>query len=119
MTIRLKRVYDKPTQHDGRRILVDRLWPRGLAKAATRIHFWARTLAPSTELRRWYGHDRQKWAKFQQRYFAELDANPAGVAELLDQLGSGTVTFVYATKEKELNNAAALKDYVEARRRPQ
>ncbi len=116
MTIRVKRAYEKPTRRDGRRILVDRLWPRGLAQTDSKIQFWARTIAPSNALRRWYGHDPKKWPKFKPRYFLELDANPAGVADLLGHLGSGMVTFVYSSKEQQLNNAVALKEYVEARR---
>ena len=110
--VRTKRVYDKPASADGRRILVDRLWPRGLSKAAARIDHWARTIAPSTALRRWYGHDPAKWKEFRRRYFAELDANPDGLAGLRSHFGRGTVTFVYSSREERLNNAAALKEYV-------
>jgi uncharacterized protein YeaO (DUF488 family) len=115
MLIRVKRVYEASTRTDGRRILVDRLWPRGLTRAAARVDFWAKRLAPSNQLRRWYSHNPNKWPEFKQRYFAELDANPEGVAELLGQVGRGTITFVYSSKERNLNNAAALKEYVESR----
>jgi uncharacterized protein YeaO (DUF488 family) len=111
--IQTKRVYDKPDRTDGRRILIDRLWPRGLSKAAARIDFWARSLAPSTKLRRWYGHEPKKWQEFRRRYFAELDANPAGIAELRSQLGNGANTILYGTKERRLNNASALSQYLE------
>lgn len=99
---------------DGRRILVDRLWPRGLSKAAARIDHWAKAVAPSTALRRWYGHDPAKWKEFRRRYFAELDANPAGLAELRRHLGKGRVTLLFSSKEERLNNATALREYLEA-----
>jgi uncharacterized protein YeaO (DUF488 family) len=115
MKVRTKRIYEDPKPGDGRRILVDRLWPRGIAKSAAKIDFWAKSVSPSNELRRWYGHDPDKWKEFQKRYFKELDANPDGVSELRSHLGSGTVTFLYSSKETRLNNASALKDYIESR----
>lgn len=117
MTIRIKRAHEKPTRGDGRRILVDRLWPRGLAKHDAKLDVWARAVAPSDTLRRWYTHDPQKWPEFKRRYFAELDAHPDGVKDLLGELGRGTVTFLYGSKERRLNNAAALKEYVSERTR--
>lgn len=117
MRVRTKRVYEPPVATDGRRILVDRLWPRGLSKADARIAVWARTVAPSTALRRWYGHDPAKWQEFRRRYFAELEANPAAVAELRRHLGSRTVTLVYSSREERLNNATALQDYLARRHR--
>ncbi len=108
-----KRVYDPASRSDGRRILIDRLWPRGLTQAAAAIDYWAQTVAPSDALRRWYRHDPEKWPEFRRRYFAELDANPAGVAELRAQLGDGAVTFVFGSKETRYNNAAALAQYLE------
>jgi len=116
--VRTKRVYDKPEPSDGRRILIDRLWPRGLAKTVAKIDFWAKAVAPSNELRRWYQHEPAKWREFRRRYFAELDANPAGVAELRSQLGRGTVTVLFGSKETRRNNATALREYLTARRRP-
>ena len=110
--IQTKRIYEPPARSDGRRILIDRLWPRGLSKATARIDYWAKSVAPSTELRRWYGHEPPKWPEFRRRYFAELDANPAGVAELRVQLGSGTVTLLFGSKETRLNNASALSEYL-------
>ena len=115
MRIQTKRIYDAPGRSDGRRILIDRLWPRGLSKAAARIDFWAKRIAPSTELRRWYGHEPGKWQEFRRRYFAELDANPAGVSELRSQLGSGAVTLLFGSKETRLNNASALAEYLKGR----
>jgi len=114
MTIRIKRVYDPRDAGDGRRVLVDRLWPRGLSKEDAKIYYWAREIAPSDALRQWYGHDPDKWPEFKSRYFAELDANPDGFAELLRQMGEGTVTFLFSSKEPQLNNAFALKEYVES-----
>ncbi len=111
--IRTKRVYEEPARGDGRRILIDRLWPRGLSKEAAAIDFWARAVAPSDALRKWYRHQPDKWPEFRRRYFAELDANPEGVAELRGELGSGAVTFVFASKEERLNNASALREYLE------
>lgn len=113
-TIRIKRVYEAPEAADGRRILVDRLWPRGLSKEKAKVDIWAKGVAPSTELRRWYGHDPDKWTEFKSRYAAELDANPDQVAELRDEVRKGEVTFVYSSKETDLNNARALKEYIEA-----
>lgn len=110
----MKRVYDPPASADGRRILVDRLWPRGLSREAARIDHWARSVAPSTALRQWYQHDPAKWPEFRRRYFAELDANPEGLAELRRQLGPGTATLLYSSKEERLNNAAALLEYLAA-----
>ena len=114
MRIRTKRVYDGSDPADGCRILVDRLWPRGVAKPDAQIDFWAKSVSPSNELRRWYGHDPQKWSEFRRRYFEELDANPDGVSELRAHLDPGTVTLVFSSKETRLNNASALKDYLES-----
>lgn len=112
MPIRTKRIYEPPSRGDGRRILVDRLWPRGLSKTAARIDYWAKAIAPSTRLRRWYGHDPAKWKEFRRRYFAELDANPQGLAELRRHLGRGTVTLLFSSREERLNNAMALREYL-------
>lgn len=112
MPIRTKRIYEPPARGDGRRILVDRLWPRGLSKTAARIDYWAKDIAPSTRLRQWYGHDPAKWKEFRRRYFAELDANPQGLAELRRHLGRGTVTLLFSSREERLNNAMALREYL-------
>ena len=114
MKIQIKRAYDNTSENDGYRILVDRLWPRGISKEKARIDYWAKALAPSNELRRWYGHDPEKWPEFKFRYFAELDANPGSVKELLDYVKRGSVTFVYSSKEQHINNAVALKEYFES-----
>ena len=112
MNIKIKRAYEEPDEGDGCRILVDRLWPRGISKQNARIDYWPKELAPSAELRRWYGHDPRKWPEFKSRYFAELDSQPNLVSRLLEYLGEATVTFVFSSKEEKLNNAVALKEYV-------
>lgn len=117
MKIGVKRVYEAVASDDGLRILVDRLWPRGLSKESARIDFWAREVAPSNELRRWYGHDPAKWPEFRRRYCAEMDANPAAVAELLGRIGEHRASFLYSSKEEKLNNAVVLREYVESRRK--
>jgi uncharacterized protein YeaO (DUF488 family) len=113
--IGIKRVYDRPGPEDGRRILVDRLWPRGLRKEEARIDYWARDISPSSELRKWYGHDPAKWEEFKARYFAELDRTAEGVDRLRDELAGGPATFVYSSKETVINNAEALRLYLENR----
>lgn len=113
MDVRIKRVYEEPSSEDGQRILVDRLWPRGISKERARLTLWARDIAPSTELRKWYGHDPKKWEEFKRRYFKELDANPKGVEELISYVRKGRVTLVYSSTEPKINNAAALKEYLE------
>jgi uncharacterized protein YeaO (DUF488 family) len=114
ITIRIKRVYEEPEEADGLRVLVDRLWARGLSKEKARVDVWVKEIAPSTELRRWYGHDADKWPEFKTRYAAELNANPTGVEKLLSEVQAGTVTFLYSSKEERLNNAVALKEYIES-----
>jgi uncharacterized protein YeaO (DUF488 family) len=111
-TIRLKRAYEEPSGSDGLRILVERLWPRGLSKERAAVDVWLKDIAPSSELRRWFGHDPAKWKEFQKRYWAELDANPDAVAELRRELGKGPVTFVYAARDEQHNGALALREYL-------
>ncbi len=113
--IQIKRVYEPASGSDDRRVLVDRLWPRGLSKPIAKIDLWVRDIAPSNELRKWYGHDPEKWSEFKQRYYAELEANPEAVEALLEYLGDGNVTLVYSSREERLNNAVALKEYMEVR----
>jgi uncharacterized protein YeaO (DUF488 family) len=108
-----KRVYEPSARSDGRRILIDRLWPRGLSKQNAQIDFWAKSVAPSPALRRWYAHEPEKWSEFRRRYFAELDANPEGLAELRSHLGRGPATLLFGSKEEKLNNATALREYLE------
>ncbi len=114
MSIRLKRVYEKASRSDGKRVLVDRLWPRGLTKEEARIDEWLKDLAPSNQLRKWYEHDPAKWTEFKRRYWKELDRNRGLVSELPDKCRKSTVTFVFSSKEEKLNNAEALKEYIQA-----
>ena len=113
MPIVLKRVYETPSPSDGKRILVERLWPRGLSKRKAAVDSWAKDTAPSHDLRTWFDHDPEKWEAFKTQYFAELDANEDGVAELRELLRGGAATFVFASREERLNNAVALKEYLE------
>ena len=115
-TIHIKRIYEASEKSDGTRMLVDRLWPRGIGKDKAGIVFWAKDAAPSNELRKWYNHDPDKWDEFRERYFTELNANPGVVAELESYLRGGVVTFLFSSKEPELNNAVVLKEYVEKQR---
>jgi uncharacterized protein YeaO (DUF488 family) len=112
MKILVKRAYDKPQAKDGQRILVDRLWPRGLSKADAKLDVWLKSVAPSNQLRKWYQHDVQKWPEFKKKYFAELEAKTEAVDELLGYVKKRNVTFLYAAKEPEYNNAVALKEYM-------
>ena len=111
MTIAAKRAYEAPAADDGYRVLIDRLWPRGVRKDAARIDRWAKELAPSAELREWFGHDPQRWADFQRRYRAELRRAPAQAAlgELRELARRGPVTLVYAAKDSERCNAAVVR----------
>jgi len=111
-SIQVKRIYEAPSPGDGSRILVDRLWPRGISKESAQIAYWAKDVAPSSELRKWYGHDPTKWEEFRARYFEELETNPTGVSELLSHVGDGPVTFLFSSKEMLRNNAHALQEYV-------
>jgi uncharacterized protein YeaO (DUF488 family) len=111
--IAVKRVYDRPEPSDGKRILVDRLWPRGLRKEEAGIDYWARDISPSSELRKWYSHDPVKWDEFKVRYFAELERAPEGVERLRRELAEGPVSFVYSSKEEAINNAEALRLFLE------
>lgn len=111
--IQLKRAYDPATPGDGTRYLVDRLWPRGVKKEELHADEWVKEVAPSTELRQWFGHDPDKWPEFQKRYTAELDKNPAGWRPIADAARKGRVTLVYSAKDEEHNDAVVLKAYLE------
>lgn len=113
MTIKLKRVYDKPEAGDGFRILVERLWPRGLSKKDAHVDMWLKDIAPSAGLRKWFSHDPSKWEEFRRRYYLELDQNRDAVNELLEITEGSDATFVYGSREKEYNSALALKSYIE------
>lgn len=117
MTIALKRAYDAPSRTDGCRVLVERLWPRGLSKRDAKVELWPKDVAPSTELRRWFDHDVDKWDEFRRRYFEELDARPEALAPLRERIEAGQVTFVFASRETRYNNAVALREYLEQPRR--
>ncbi|SEP12502.1 DUF488 domain-containing protein [Aquisalimonas asiatica] len=110
MDIRCKRVYDPPEAGDGRRVLVDRVWPRGVRKADVAVDAWERDLAPTSELRRWFGHDPQRWERFHGCYRAELAAMPDALDRLLAQAGEGPLTLVFAARDREHNNAVVLRD---------
>jgi len=110
MRIKIKRVYEKPEKDDGFRILVDRLWPRGLTKEKAGIDLWLKDIAPSTELRKWFGHDPDKWAEFRKRYGYELEKNKEQVALLKEQMKKGMVTLVYGAKDEEHNEALVLEE---------
>lgn len=113
--IRIVRAYDEPQPGDGARVLVDRLWPRGLAKDAARIDLWCKEVAPSTELRRWYGHRPERFADFTQRYRAELNdqAHGAAVDELRELAARGTLTLLTATKDLDLSHTVVLAPIIE------
>lgn len=111
--VRLKRAYEAPARSDGRRVLVDRIWPRGIDKAGLRVEDWLKELAPSTGLRRWFHHEPAKWAEFRRRYFRELDRQPDVLERLRRLRRTGTVTLVFAAKDTEHNNAVALREYLE------
>jgi uncharacterized protein YeaO (DUF488 family) len=115
MRIQLKRAYDAPLSSDGCRILVDRLWPRGVRKKEARIDLWLKEAAPSAVLRKWFNHDPVKWNEFKKRYFAELDNQPSAITELLRQKDRGAVTLIYGARDSEHNNAVALKEYLKDR----
>ena len=110
------RVYDVDALPQGRRFLVERLWPRGVRRADLRLEDWLRDVAPSAELRRWFDHDPERWWEFRRRYAAELDAAPGAWQPLLDAARSDTVVLLYSTRDQEHNNALALRDYLQDRR---
>lgn len=112
MKLKIKRVYEEPAKGDGKRILVDRLWPRGLTKENASIDLWLRDIAPSTELRKWFGHDPDKWKEFRKRYHQELKNNKEQVSILYEELKKGTVTLVYGAKDEEHNEALVLKEWL-------
>lgn len=110
--IKTKRVYESPKETDGLRILVDRLWPRGLTKEKAKIHLWLKDIAPSDILRKWFGHDPAKWDKFKNRYFQELKGKKEAIGAIKEKVKEGTVTLVYGAKDIEHNNTQALKEYL-------
>jgi uncharacterized protein YeaO (DUF488 family) len=113
--IKLKRVYEPAASTDGKRFLVERLWPRGVRKADLKMDAWLKDAAPSTALRQWFGHDPGKWKEFQRRYFLELKVNAAVIEPVLEAAHDGSVTLLYSSHDQEHNNAVALKRYLEAK----
>ncbi len=111
--IKLKRAYEEPAKKDGFRILVERLWPRGVSKEEAGIQLWAKEIAPSAKLRKWYGHDVAKWKEFKKRYWQELKGKEELIEEIRSRARKKTVTFVYAARDEEHNSALALKEYLE------
>jgi uncharacterized protein YeaO (DUF488 family) len=111
--IKTKRVYEGKTQADGFRVLVDRVWPRGVSKQRAQVDLWLKTVAPSTELRKWFDHDPKKWSTFKKRYFAELDDGPVGLDQLLGQASDRVVTLVFSARDFQHNQAVALREYLE------
>lgn len=113
MQIRLKRAYEEAGRQDGVRILVDRLWPRGVSKSDAAIDTWMKEIAPSTELRKWFGHDPSRWEEFVRRYREELDARRDVVEEMQEYVAKGRVTLVYGARDETHNHARVLKRYLE------
>jgi uncharacterized protein YeaO (DUF488 family) len=120
MTVSVKRVYEKPSRRDGIRVLVDRLWPRGLAKQDASVHQWLRDLAPSTQLRKWFHAHPDQWIKFRQRYLKELaeDQPSTALATLYRLNHKGRITLLFASRNEEHNNATVLKELMEGARKP-
>ena|SRR5688572_12008436 len=113
--IQIKRTYEPPARADGRRILVERLWPRGMKKHALEADAWMKEVAPSTELRKWFDHRAERWEEFRRRYRGELNANPGGWKPILDASSSGTVTLLYSAHDTEHNGAVVLRQYLSKR----
>jgi uncharacterized protein YeaO (DUF488 family) len=113
--IALKRIYEDPSDNDGFRVLVDRLWPRGMKKEDAELDLWMKEIAPSHDLRKWYGHDTDKWEDFKKRYFKELGNHHKEVKKLLEKADVGKVTLLYAAKDEEHNNAVVLKEFLNKR----
>lgn len=112
MTIHIKRIYEPANEGDGARILVDRLWPRGVSKSEARIDLWLKDIAPSTGLRRWFGHDPNKWSEFRRRYQDELKRNAKVVDEIKEKIGQSTATLLYGAKDVGHNHAIVLMDFI-------
>ncbi|MFA5072601.1 MAG: DUF488 domain-containing protein [Nitrospirota bacterium] len=110
--IKLKRIYEKPEKGDGYRILVDRLWPRGVSKERAALDLWLKEIAPSDSLRKWFSHDPEKWSEFKKKYKAELKANEEDVTQLKSLARKGTITLLYAAKDEEHNEALVIKDFI-------
>ena len=119
MNIKIKRVYEQPDKKDGERILVDRLWPRGLTKEKASVDLWLKEIAPSTELRKWFAHDPKKWKSFRGRYETEIRHNDDLIKVLKDKAREGTVTLIYGARDEKHNAALVLKQFLDRERRGQ
>jgi uncharacterized protein YeaO (DUF488 family) len=115
MDIRIRRAYQPPQRGDGYRVLVDRIWPRGASKDDLELDEWRKEIAPSTRLRKWFGHDPKRWTGFQERYFAELEQKQDAVRELVKRARQGRITLVYGARDPDHNQAVALSVYLRAR----
>ena len=113
--LKLKRAYEPSASSEGTRVLVERLWPRGVSKSALHLDTWLKDVSPSTRLRQWFGHDPRKWATFCDRYFRELDSRPEAWRPIVSAARRGTVTLVYSSRDPTHNNAVALKDYLRSK----
>jgi uncharacterized protein YeaO (DUF488 family) len=113
MTISLKRIYEPIEEQDGYRVLVDRLWPRGISKKDAAIDLWLKESAPSTELRQWFNHEATKWETFKVRYFTELNAKQSYLQPLIEAANAGKLTLIYSSRDMEHNQAVALREYLE------
>lgn len=110
--VKLKRAYERPTDGDGKRVLVDRLWPRGVRKTDAAIDYWVKELAPSTELRKWFAHDPSRWEEFRRRYAAEIEAHREEYDRLRDLALKGPITLVYAARDETHNDAVVLREFL-------
>lgn len=115
MIIKTERIYEAPRKKGGYRVLVDRLWPRGLRKDEVHVDLWLKEIAPSTELRKWFAHDPDKWNQFKRRYFHELESRPESVDQLIASAKGRPLALLYGAKDTEHNQAVALKEYLEHR----
>jgi len=114
LRIKIERIYDNPRGNNNSfRILVDRLWPRGLSKDKVKFDLWQKDIAPSNSLRKWFGHDKKKWEEFKRRYSKELDKNSDLANTIINKAKDGSITLLYGAKEEKFNNAVALKEYLE------
>lgn len=117
MQIYIRRVYEEPVEADGYRVLVDRVWPRGKRKEDVRINRWMKSVAPSSELRKWFNHDPEKWERFKELYLAELHEHEGELRELLADAGDGPLTLLYSARDEQHNNAVVLREVLERLRK--
>lgn len=115
MSVRIKRIYDAPADDDGYRVLVDRIWPRGLAKSEARVDRWLKEIAPSSELRRWFGHDPSRWDEFRRRYRAELEESTAPLEELAEKAQGTPLTLLFGARDQQHNQAVVLREWLDER----